>query len=300
MKKKSIPALMLAALLLAAALVPQLVLADNDNGTGEEGKCLVTMGADLNDEQRAKVYADFGIAEGSVPEIQVTNAEERSYLEGLVSEKKIGNVALSCLYITLLPEGEGLDITVKNINYCTEAMYRNALQTAGIYNARVIISAPKTVSGTGALTGAYKAYETLTGTSLSDLAKAVGAEELVLTGELAEYIGSEEAAAMIGELKKILDQTQAMTDGELREEIRKLAKTYNVSVTDGQVEQVLSLCRKFEGLDTDELQKQLTTLAGTVQKAAEAKEQLSKFADNVKGFFSSVGNFFTKLFGKKN
>lgn len=300
MRRKQLYALILSALLMMTALLPWSVLADNGDGTGESGESLVTMGADLNDEQRAKVYADFGIAEGSVPEIKVTNAEERAYLEGLVSEKKIGNAALSCLYITLLPEGEGLDITVKNINYCTEQMYINALQTAGIRDARVIISAPKTVSGTGALTGAYKAYETLTGKSLSDLAKSVGAEELVLTGELAEYIGSDEAAAIIRELKGILDQTQSMTDDEVRTEIRNIAQMYSVSVTDAQVDQVLALCRKFEGLDTDELQKQLTTLATTVQKAAEVKETASKVIGNVKNFFVSVGNFFTKLFGKKN
>ncbi len=265
----------------------------------DEGEERVTMGADLTDRQRAAVYADFGIEEGSVTELTVTNAEERSYLEGLVPDGKIGSVALSCIYIKTLAEGAGLTIELHNINYCTEDMYINALTTAGISDAEVIVSAPYPVSGTGALTGAYKAYEDITGNSLSSLAKAAGAEELVVTGELAEYIGSDDATEMINELKSMLDKTQNMTDDEVRAEIKNLADMYNVSLTSAQIEQVLSLVRKLEGLDADQLQNQLVDIAKAAQTANKASEVASQVIDDVKGFFASVGSFFTDVFGSK-
>lgn len=265
----------------------------------DEGEERITMGADLTERQRAAVYEDFGVEEGSVTELTVTNDEERSYLEGLVPDGKIGSVALSCLYIKTLAEGSGLTFELHNINYCTEDMYINALTTAGITDAAVIVSAPFPVSGTGALTGAYKAYEDITGESLSSLAKEVGAEELVLTGELAEYIGSEEAAQLIAELKTMLDQTQDMTDDEVREEIKKIAATYNIALTDGQIAQILSLVRRLEGLDTDALKDQLVGIAKAAQAANKASETAGRVVESVKGFFSSVGGFFTKLFGKK-
>ena len=259
----------------------------------------VTMGADLTDRQREAVYRDFGIEEGAVKELTVTNAEERSYLEGLVPDGKIGSVALSCIYIKTLEEGSGLSIELHNINYCTEDMYINALTTAGISDASVIVSAPFPVSGTGALTGAYKAYEDISGTSLSDLAKAAGAEELVVTGELAEYIGSEDATQMINELKSMLDKTQSMTDDEVRVEIKKLAELYNVALTSAQLEQVLSLVSKLEGLDADQLQQQLVGIAKAAQTANKASEVASVVYEDVKGFFASVGNFFSDVFGSK-
>ena len=255
------------------------------------------MGADLTIAQRAAIYADFGVAEGTVKELLVTNAEEREYLEGLVPERKIGSVALSCIYIQTLPEGSGLTVSLNNINYCTADMYRNALTTAGIADARVMVSAPYPVSGTGALTGAYKAYEDMTGESLSALAKSIGAEELVVTGELAEYIGSDDATQIIAELKGMLDLTQTMNDGEVRAEIKKLAETYRVSITDAQVDQVLSLVRRFEGLDTEQLQEKLAGLAQTAQTVNKAGETVSRFFENVKGFFASVGSFFANIFG---
>lgn len=265
----------------------------------DEGEERITMGADLTERQRAAVYGDFGVEQGSVTELSVTNAEERSYLEGLVPDGKIGSVALSCIYIRTLAAGSGLSIELHNINYCTEDMYINALTTAGITDAAVIVSAPFPVSGTGALTGAYKAYEDITGRSLSSLAKEVGAEELVLTGELAEYIGSAEAAHLIAELKTMLDQTQDMSDDEVRAEIDKLAKAYNISLTSAQVSQVLSLVRRLEGLDTEALKNQLVGIAKAAQAVNKTTETVSRVYESVKGFFASVGGFFTNVFGKK-
>ena len=72
----------------------------------EQGDARVTIGADLDEQQRAQVYADFGIKQGEVTEIKVTNADERAYLEGIAPEKKIGKVALSCTYIVITEPGK--------------------------------------------------------------------------------------------------------------------------------------------------------------------------------------------------
>lgn len=269
----------------------------------EAGEARAVIGANLDQEQVAGIYEDFGIERGSVTELIVTNTDERKYLEGIVDDKKIGSAALSCVYITLLEEGSGLSISTNNINWCTEQMYVNALTTAGITDARVVVSAPFDVSGTAALTGVYKAYEDITGKSLSDLAKSVGVEELVVTGQLAEYIGSEEAAALINELKNILDITESMSDSDVKKEINKLAEQYNVNVTDAQVEQILGLCRQMEKLDIAELKEKIISLTQTVERAVSAKQKVndtvSTVTEKVTALFGTVAEFFTGLFNKQ-
>ena len=121
----------------------------------------------------------------------------------------------------------------------------------------------------------------------------------MVTGELAEYIGSDDATQMIGELKNMLDKTQGMTDDEVRIEIKNLAQMYNVALTNAQLEQVLSLVRKLEGLDANELQDQLEGIAKAAQTANKVGEVTSKVFTDVKGFFSSVGSFFSGVFGSK-
>lgn len=173
-----------------------------------------------------------------------------------------------------------------------------------------MISAPYDVSGTGALTGIYKAYEDITGKGLSELAKLAGAEELVLTGELSEYIGSREATEIIKELKKTLDRAENMSDEEVKEEILKIAKAYNVELTSSQLKQVLSLARKLQGLSEEELQRKLTGLARTAEKANSFKQTIDDVVETVSqtatrvyesviDFFDSVGDFFTNLFSGK-
>lgn len=263
------------------------------------GEKRVTLGANLTDEQKAQIYRDFNIAEGDVKALTITNADEKAYLANLVPEGKIGNVALSSIYIETLEPNSGLTVETKNINWATADMYKNALITAGIVDAKIIVSAPFPVSGTAALTGVYKAYEDITGTSLASIAKTAGIEELLVTGELAEYIGSDDATAMLNELKKILDQTQNMPDDEVRKEIRNIAKAYNVSLTDAQVEQLLALCRSLEKLDAEALRQRLLTITNTMKTAKTVGNVVSDVVESVKNFFVSVGDFFARLFGGK-
>ena len=255
------------------------------------GEARVAIGANLDSEQIAAVYSDFGIERGVIPEITVTNENERQYLEGLVDDKKIGHKAISCVYITILDDGSGLNVSTKNINWCTEQMYKNALTTAGITDADVKVTA-----------GIYKAYEDITGNSLSSLAKMVGAEELIVTGQLAEYIGSDEATALINELKGILDITETMSDADVKKEIKKLADQYNVQVADEQIEQLLKLCRQLEKLDINQLKEKLVSITNTVEKAMTAKDKVANavatITEKVTGFLGSVSKFFAGLFNK--
>jgi len=256
----------------------------------EAGQERVTIGANLSEKQINQIYQDFGLTRGDVIELVVTNDEEREYLSGLVPDEKIGTRAISCIYIETREEDFGIEVTTKNINWCTERMYMNALLTAGVEDAKVMVSAPFEVSGTAALTGVYKAYEDITGVELDKSAKEAGAEELVVTGELAEIIGSEQAAELINELKKVLDQTKDMTDAELRDLILKIAAEQNVQLTEENIVQIISLVRTLEKLDIEDWAQKLNQLSQTSQ-------DISSFFDGVKDFFAGVGDFFTNVFG---
>ncbi|MGI5936058.1 MAG: DUF1002 domain-containing protein [Oscillospiraceae bacterium] len=264
----------------------------------DEGDARAVIGANLTEDQIKQVYGTFNIERGSVKELQVTNDEERKYLDGLVDSSLIGTRAISCVYIEILGEGKGLDVSTSNISWCTREMYINALVTAGIDDAKVVVTAPFAVSGTAALTGIYKAYEDITGETLDELAKIVGTQELVITAELADEIGSYDAVTIVNELKLILDETKNMTDEELRDTILELADEYNVSITDGQVEQLIKLCRSLEKLSTDELKEKVESVQEAIKKMAGYRETVNKFVDSAKKIFEAIGNFFSKLFSK--
>ena len=245
------------------------------------------IGADLTPDQVALVYQAFGLT--------VTNAEERQYLEGYVDASLIGTRSISSVYVELLPAGASMDVTTSNITWCTPEMYMSALATAGITDARIVVASPFAVSGTAALTGVYKAYEDMTGRKLDDLAKAVSTQELTITGGLAQEIGSMDSTSIVNDLKLMLGETEKMSDEELRQEIIAIAKQYNVNLTDGQLRQLISLCRSLEGLDPESLKKRVEDVQDTLKKVSEAKTQVVGFVQTVGKVISSLRDFFARI-----
>ena len=253
------------------------------------------IGANLEPQQIGDVYNMFGVRRGDVIELTMTNAEERKYLEGYVDESLIGTRSISCVYVELLPAGSGMSVTTSNITWCTGEMYISALATAGITDARIIVAAPFEVSGTAALSGVYKAYEDMTGMKLDDLAKAVSTQELTITGDLAKEIGSMDSMSIVNELKLMLNETQKMSDQEIRQAIIEIAARYNVSLTDTQINQLISLCRSLEGLDPEQLKQRVEEVQGTLQKVSDAKTKVVGFAQTVKKVVDSVTGFFNRI-----
>ena len=288
MKMKKLISALLAVCLLAGA-VPALAV--------DAGEARAVIGANLTDEQIADVYKNFGISRGDVTELRVTNADERKYLSGYVDDSVIGTNSISCVYIEVLDEGEGLDVTTSNINWCTSQMYVSALATAGITDAKIIVAAPFEVSGTAALTGVYMAYEDITGEALDETAKLVSTQELTLTAELADKIGSYDSVEIVNELKLLLGETRNMTDEQLRAEIVSIASDFGVTLTDTQIDQLISLCRALEKLNPDELKEKVESVQNTIAKLGQAKETVSNFFTSVKNVWNSIVDFFKGIFG---
>ena len=135
----------------------------------------------------------------------------------------------------------------------------------------------------------------MTGKKLDDLAKLVSTQELTITGELANEIGSMDSTAIVNDLKLMLTETQNMSDEEIKQQIVQIAGRYNVSLTDKQIQQLISLCRSLEGLDTESLRARVEEVQSTLQKVSDAKTQVVGFVEQVKKVVTSIKSFFEKI-----
>ena len=109
----------------------------------KEDKPYLALGANLTAEQQAVVLQLLGINPSELTEydvIYVTNEEEHQYLGNYVESSKIGTRSLSSVLVVKREQGHGINITTKNISYCTIGMYKNALITAGITDADIIVA----------------------------------------------------------------------------------------------------------------------------------------------------------------
>jgi len=246
----------------------------------EAGKSMIAIGGDLTDSERAKVYEYFNVDESNVSEVDINIEDEKKYLES-VDPSKIGSKSLSSIYVETKNEGDGLDIELNNIDWLTEEIYKNALITVGITDAKIIIAAPFNVSGTAALTGVFKAYEQLSGQEVSEDAKQTATEELVTTGNLSDDIGSEDAAAVVNDIKLAMSEIKDMDDESVKEEIENIANEHNVTLSSKQIEELLKLARSFENVDLSSVYNELKNIS-------------DKFGDS--GFWDKLVEFFKGLF----
>lgn len=261
-----------------------------------DSNIVVTLGKNLNDQQRKGILELFNVDENKTTIIEVNNEEERQYLEGVATEEQLGKITMSSAYVEVLEEGSGIDVETHNISWVTKEMYQSALVTAGVKDAKVIAAAPFPVSGTGALTGILKAFEQATGKEISEDQKKVANEEIVQTGELGELIGQDKASELIRIIKEEIIEKGAKSPEEIKNIIINIAGDLNINLNTDQVQQISKLMEKISklNLDTDEIKNQLINIGqkldDTLKNNEEVKTLLQKILDAIKEFFRSIFN----------
>lgn len=305
--KKGIAVLITAVMVLGFAMSAygeevQGTLEDEEITIDEGDKPFLSLGADLKTGDRAEVLRLLGLSEEDLDDydvIEVTNAEEHEYLGEYIPADKIGTRALSSVVVMEGKRGSGIKVTTKNINYCTAGMYENALATAGVKDAEVIVAGPFEISGTAALLGAIKAYSVMTGDDIKEDVIDGAINEIVTTGELEEAIGdSEEIEGMVAYLKEQIANND-MSDDEIRDAIEEAADKFDVSLTQDQIDQLMELLKKLKDLDLD--------WDNIIDQAQGLYEKLKGLGINVdsdeiakqaEGFFGKLINFFKSLFSR--
>ena len=269
---------------------PVVALADSEK--------VVTLGANLTEEQRQSMLDYFGVTEEEVTIVEVNNQEERKYLEGIATESQIGTRTYSCAYI--MPNNEGkINVKTANLTWVSTSMIANTLVTAGIDSCDVIAAAPKEVSGTGALTGVIKAYETVTDEELDEEKKELAMEELLDTAELGNEIGQDEASAIMNEVKTQVIKDNITDEEEIKDVVNDVAEYYDVEVSEEQVAEVSQLMSDIaeQDYDYDQLKSTMGDLQDKlVDNMDNIKESFMSKTEGGRGFFASIGNFFSSIF----
>ena len=280
---------------------------DSDNVTIKASdKPYLALGADLNDSQRATILAIMGIDAANLSDydvVYVTNAEEHQYLDSYISSSQIGTRSLSSVVIVQRDKGSGLNISTTNINYCTVGMYKNALTTAGVTDADIIVAGPTPISGTAALVGVLKAYQEMTGKEISDSVVDTALNELVLTGQLEESlkgVSDAEVEEFIAYIKALIAKDDLTDDEGINGAIDEACEKYGVTLSDDERQQIVDLVKKINslGIDLNGLVDYAESLYNSFKNGDSSSS--GGIAAVVGGFFksvfSSVGDFFKKLF----
>lgn len=275
-----------AILLCMVMLMSQAVWADSVSGDD----AYVSLGADLTAKEKATVLKLLGINNINDYEVEyITNKQEHQYLDDYLEKSVIGSRALSSVFVK--SGGDGINVETYNITYCTSGMYRNALATAGMENAEVVVAGPFNISGTAALVGAMKAYESMTGKKVSQDNLDAANQELVVTGDVADSIGDDEAEQLIALVKNKVVSGELDSEEDIADAVEESAEELDVTLSDSDKKQIEELMQKISELDLD-----------VNQLKEQAKDIYNKLEDlgvniNVdKSFFQKLKSWFFSLF----
>ena len=263
------------------------------------GQSRIVYGNDLTAAQKETVLKFFNVQENAVQTMTVTIDEEKAYLGKSVPADKIGTRSLSSIYIESATAGSGLTVITKNITWVTADMYIAALTTAGIMDANIKVASPVKVSGTAALAGIYKAYEDITGKQLSPEAKSIAGDELALTGDLAQFLGSEQAIKLVNQLKAALAEIKGKSPDEVRVMVLQAAKDNNVQLTDKQVDQIVDLLIRMSQLNIDpaQLLEQVKQFQALVDKMGKLQKQAEGFGGWIAKVWNGLIDWMRSIFG---
>lgn len=238
------------------------------------GKTTVALGNDLTPDQQATVLSLLGVSDlNSCDVVYVTNDDEKKALGNYFSSDKIGTKSLSSVAITETAPGSGINVTTYNINVCTVQMYTNALETAGVKDANIVVAAPTPISGTSALVGVSKAYGEITGSAIDRNLLDAAINEIAVTGSITS-VDPDDAATLIAQIKDELKRGGYTDEASISGLIDELSAEYGFTLTASEKQQIIDLCLKL--LKADKVQSSVGSALG---KAA--------------GFFSGL---FGKLF----
>ncbi len=273
-------------------LLVLLVIVLTTTGVMAKGESVVSLGKDLDEDQRSQIINILG-ADEDTKVIEVTNAEERKYLGDYVDSSLIGERAMSSAYVEILNEGSGIEAEVYNVTWVTKEMVINAVATAGITDAKVKVAAPFNVSGTAALTGIIKAFEDATGENVSEQQKEVANEEIAKTGELGQDVGKDEAAELVKRVKEVVIEKDIKSKEDIEIVIKESAEELNITLTEEQKEKISQLMEKISNLDLN-----VEDIKSQIKNISNKLGELTQNSDEFRSVIQKIGDFFTNLINK--
>lgn len=236
-KKNVIGALLCSACLAVGSLAPAFTVS-------ADAMRVVTLGADLSKEQMNTMLRYFKVNADEVEIMYITNEDEREHLSDYVPLSQIGTRTVSCAYVRPTDSG-GIKVRTANLNWVTGNMIASTLSTSGVKNCEVIAACPFEVSGTGALTGIQMAYEKASGEKLDEEKKQIATEEIVVTGNLADEVGKNDATTVINQSKMEVIENNVQNADEIYNIVQNIAQQNNVTVDQEQLDQIVALLEQI-------------------------------------------------------
>ncbi|KAF1302434.1 DUF1002 domain-containing protein [Candidatus Enterococcus willemsii] len=319
MYKKLLTSVLVGATVLPFALATN-VAADTQAKTKDEGWDVpnVALGNGLTEQEQQDTLAKLKVTDKAYNTFTVNGDDLVKYvtdIDSFTSDSK----AYSSAYMMRTKEGSGVNVSIETpetITSRTEANYRNAAITSGVYDADIRIASVRVMDGSGALAGIYKIYDEVEPAANDAEAqeraenREVAQEESAVVSEITtenqdnENFSDDNLAVALAEIKlelqKIKDELAKLNEAQGREKVKEVVveqmngQGLGDVLTDSQIDSISNTMYNFSQapvINNEQITEQLTTLKDDLMQNGKdfidnAKEKLN--SEETKGFFANL------------
>ncbi|WP_281164433.1 DUF1002 domain-containing protein [Liquorilactobacillus sicerae] len=275
---------------------------------------ILTLGTSLTSSERSEVAQTLenaaNVDSSNVQAITIDGADLVQYLNPSGDSFTDNSGVWSSALIQKTDNG-GINVQIvdyngsNNITTITQNQYRNAALTAGITNANIYVTSPRSIDGSGALAGVYAAYSAA-GNSLSqkNINNAQNEQNLLSSITQANkgkdgYTDSQLNNAVAGAKQEIADTKNpaSLSRQEIADIVDKELKKNELNnvLTQNQKNKIISLLQKIAAsgvMNRQSFKDQAGKLSQNIQ--ANAKNIFNKLK-NDKGLWAKVKQFFSNI-----
>lgn len=209
-----------------------------------------------------------------------------------VPEFTADSKAYSSAFIARTKTGSGVTVeivTPENITARTEAMYRSAAITSGVYDAYIRIASVRTMDGSGALAGIYKIYDEVTPAkdgaeqTQRDEKRAVAQEQMQVVSAIDQQnqenkdYSSENILVMLADIQLELQKINKKLANAPKEQVQ----TEVEKVVDQQIEKNGMQEAITPELKTEVVNNMVDFTSTSAIKDSQMTKQLSNFKDDL-------------------
>lgn len=319
MYKKLLTSVLVGATVLPFALATNVV-ADTQAKTKDEGWDVpnVALGNGLTEQEQQDTLAKLKVTDKAYNTFTVNGNDLVKYvtdIDSFTSDSK----AYSSAYMMRTKEGSGVNVSIETpetITSRTEANYRNAAITSGVYDADIRIASVRVMDGSGALAGIYKIYDEVEPAANDAEAqeraenREVAQEESAVVSEITtenqdnENFSDDNLAVALAEIKlelqKIKDELAKLNEAQGREKVKEVVveqmngQGLGDVLTEPQIDSISNTMYNFSQapvINNEQITEQLTTLKDDLMQNGKdfidnAKEKLN--SEETKGFFANL------------
>ncbi|MCD5002616.1 DUF1002 domain-containing protein [Enterococcus saccharolyticus] len=319
MYKKLLTSVLVGATVLPFALATN-VAADTQAKTKDEGWDVpnVALGNGLTEQEQQDTLAKLKVTDKAYNTFTVNGDDLVKYvtdIDSFTSDSK----AYSSAYMMRTKEGSGVNVSIETpetITSRTEANYRNAAITSGVYDADIRIASVRVMDGSGALAGIYKIYDEVEPAANDAEAqeraenREVAQEESAVVSEITtenqdnENFSDDNLAVALAEIKlelqKIKDELAKLNEAQGREKVKEVVveqmngQGLGDVLTEPQIDSISNTMYNFSQapvINNEQITEQLTTLKDDLMQNGKdfidnAKEKLN--SEETKGFFANL------------